>query len=175
MTRASRMAAPYRSADCSRWRGRPSVRPITSCQRTASYAEIAMRRGGKAPTDVTVVRTGPDRGAAAAEGRGARHCGEVGSTSSRTSASWGRKMASILPSGPRHTWSMTLVGRTSRSLSWAQATVTTTSWRSVTNSAYRITWSCRAGFQTRRSSTYSPPPRSDFLQTRRTRSTTSRQ
>jgi len=25
-----------------------------------SYAEIAMRRGGKAPTDVTVVRTGPD-------------------------------------------------------------------------------------------------------------------
>jgi len=26
----------------------------------ASYAEIAMRRGGKAPTDVTVVRTGPD-------------------------------------------------------------------------------------------------------------------
>ena len=26
----------------------------------SSYAEIAMRRGGKAPTDVTVVRTGPD-------------------------------------------------------------------------------------------------------------------
>jgi glycosyltransferase involved in cell wall biosynthesis len=26
----------------------------------ASYAEIAMRRGGKAPADVTVVRTGPD-------------------------------------------------------------------------------------------------------------------
>jgi glycosyltransferase involved in cell wall biosynthesis len=26
----------------------------------ASYAEIAMRRGGKAPSDVTVVRTGPD-------------------------------------------------------------------------------------------------------------------
>lgn len=26
----------------------------------SSYAEVAMRRGGKAPTDVTVVRTGPD-------------------------------------------------------------------------------------------------------------------
>jgi hypothetical protein len=27
----------------------------------ASYAEVAMRRGSKAPDDVTVVRTGPDQ------------------------------------------------------------------------------------------------------------------
>ena len=45
----------------------------------SSYAEIAMRRGGKAPTDVTVVRTGPDgerlrrRAANPALRRGRRH------------------------------------------------------------------------------------------------------
>ncbi len=45
----------------------------------SSYAEIAMRRGGKAPTDVTVVRTGPDgerlrrRAENPAERRGRRH------------------------------------------------------------------------------------------------------
>jgi glycosyltransferase involved in cell wall biosynthesis len=45
----------------------------------SSYAEIAMRRGGKAPTDVTVVRTGPDgerlrrRAANPACRRGRRH------------------------------------------------------------------------------------------------------
>jgi glycosyltransferase involved in cell wall biosynthesis len=45
----------------------------------SSYAEIAMRRGGKAPSDVTVVRTGPDgerlrrRAANPACRRGRRH------------------------------------------------------------------------------------------------------
>jgi glycosyltransferase involved in cell wall biosynthesis len=45
----------------------------------ASYADIAMRRGGKAPSDVTVVRTGPDeerlqrKGTVRALRRGRKH------------------------------------------------------------------------------------------------------
>ena len=91
----------------------------------ASYAEIAMRRGGKASADVTVVRTGPDEERLHRNGARSRRCGAVGGTSSRTSASWVPRTASTWRSGRQPTWSTTSVVRTSPSPSWAAATATT--------------------------------------------------
>ena len=138
----------------------------------ASYAEIAVRRGGKSPADVTVVRTGPDHERLQRANR-VRRCGAAGGTSSRTSASWGRRTASTWRSGPRHTSSTTSDATTSPSLSWARATRTTRSWRCATSWDCGTTWSCPAECPTTPSSTCSRPPLSDFHPTRRTRSTTS--
>jgi glycosyltransferase involved in cell wall biosynthesis len=91
----------------------------------SSYAEIAMRRGGKAPSDVTVVRTGPDgerlrrRAANPACRRGRRHLvAYIGVMGPRTASTW--------PCGQRRTWCATWSGPTSPSPSWAPATATRT-------------------------------------------------
>ena len=100
----------------------------------ASYAEIAMRRGGKASRRRDGGAYRPRRGAPAAEGSPSPHCGAVGSTLSRTSASWAPRTASTWRSGQQRTWSTTSVATTSPSRSWAGATATTNSWRCATSS-----------------------------------------
>ena len=178
LPRAVRLAVPRRQPAgpprvCWPWRRPPSRTADHVISTNSSYAEIAMRRGGKAPTDVTVVRTGPDgerlRRRAAEPGLPPRP--SPPRRLHRRDGSPGRRRPGRPRGGARGP--RAAGGPTSPSPSWAAATATTTWSRCATSWGCRTTWSCPAGCPTRRSSTCCRRPTSGSPPTRRTRSTTS--
>ena len=119
-----------RGGDCSRLE-RATFRTADHVISTNdSYAEIAMRRGGKSSADVTVVRTGPDARAPAprrsrvpALRRGRQHLvAYIGVMGPQDGVDLAVRAAAVRGPRPRSR-------PTSPSRSWAAATATTSSWR----------------------------------------------